>query len=173
MRVLGIAAAGLLAGLVALPAQAERTDLLAQFRGWVVEGVTSDDDSYSCRAIVSFPGNSFSIRPLPDTSVRLQFYSEEWEFGEGDSADLQVQIDGLAPRTFSGATLLQNSVFVDLFDLKDSEAVVNEVSRGLNLHLRTAAGVDVRTYSLAGSSAAIKYLRNCEEGDVPDRNPFN
>lgn len=173
MKHLGFGAVGLLAGLAAAPAQAERTDLLFQFRGWVVEGITSDDDSYSCLAKVSALGNSFSIKRLADTSVRLQFYSEEWEFGEGDSANLQVQIDRLPLRTFSGATLLQNSVFVDMLDLTDAEALVSEVARGSVLFLRTAEGTDVRTYSLSGSAAAIKYLVNCDQAIIPDRNPFN
>ena len=173
MKHLRIAAVGLLAGLAAAPAQAERTDLLFQFRGWVVEGVTSDDNSYSCLAKVSVLANSFSIRRLPDTSIRLQFQSEEWEFGEGDSANLEVQIDRLAPWNFSGATLLQNSVFVDMLDLTDAEALVSEVARGSVLFLRTAEGTDVRTYSLSGSSAAIKYLVNCDKAVIPDRNPFN
>lgn len=173
MKLLEIGAVGLLAGLTAAPAWAERTDLLFQFRNWVVEGVTSDEDSYSCQAKVSVPGNSFSIRPFPDKSVRLQFYSEEWEFGEGDVANLQVQIDRHSLRTFSGATLLQNSVFIDLLDLKESEAFVNEVARGSALFLRTAEGTDVRTYSLSGSAATIKYLVNCDKAIIPDRNPFN
>ena len=173
MKHLGIGAVGLLAGLAAAPALAERTDLLFQIRSWVVEGVTSDDNSYACLAKVQLLGDSFSIRPFPDNSVRLQFYSDQWEFGEGDSANLQVQIDRLTPRTFSDATLLQNSVFVDLLDLTDSAAFVNEVARGSVLYLRTAQGNDVRTYSLAGSSAAIKYLVNCDKAVIPDRNPFN
>jgi hypothetical protein len=67
MKLFGLGVFGLLAGLTTGPALAERNDILFQARNWTVEGVTTDDGSYFCQAVVRSPGNSFSIRPLADT----------------------------------------------------------------------------------------------------------
>ena len=173
MKLSGIGVVALLLGLAAGPAAAERTEVLFQLRNWVVEGVTADDDSYACYAKVAVPGDSFSIRRLPDQTIRLEFFSEEWYFGEGETASLEVEIVDRSPWTFTGATLLQNSVFVDLSDLDDGATLVSQVARGNTLILRTADGTDVRTYSLSGSSEAIRNLVNCSQMPVRDRNPFN
>ncbi|MEO8241975.1 MAG: hypothetical protein ABI832_06650 [bacterium] len=169
----GIVAVGLYLGLAVAPATAERTQVLFEFKNWVVEGVTTDDNSYLCRATVSVPGDSFSIRPLKDKTVRLEFFSDEWDFGEGETASLVVAIDHGAPSTFAGATLLKSSVFVDLSGPDASNTFVHQVARGKMLHLRTASGTDVRTYSLSGSAQAILNLGKCDQTVIPDRNPFN
>lgn len=173
MKLFGIGALGLSAGLAIGPALADRTDILFQAGNWTVEGVTTQDGGYFCQATVRGPDDSFSIRPLPDTTVRLQFYSEDWEFGEGAVARVQVQIDRKPVRTFAGATLLQNSVFVDLQDIGASEDFALEIARGMAVFLRTQTGTDVRTYSLAGSAAAMRFLASCDATAIPDRNPFD
>lgn len=173
MKPLRIGIVGLLLASAGVPALAERIQVLFQLRNWVVEGVTSDDGSYSCHAKVALLGDSFSIKLLADRTTRLEFYSEEWDFGEGDTAVIEVEVDALAPRTFSGATLLQSSVFVDLPDPADSAKLMEQVARGGNLHLRAADGTAVRTYSLSGSRSAISNLDKCDQRIVPDRNPFN
>lgn len=126
-------------------------------------------------AEVNAPGESFSIWTFPDGAVQLQFYSTAWSFGEGDTADLEVQIDRRSPWKLTAAELYQNSV---LFTLPDDQAGVNfivEVARGNRLYLRSADGSDVQNYSLAGSRASIDALVEC--GDVianhTPGNPFN
>lgn len=173
MKPLGIVAICLFLGFTAAPASAERTQVLFESKDWVIEGVTSDDNSYVCHAKVSVPGDSFSIRPLQDKTVRLEFSSEEWDFGEGETASLVVQIDHGSPWTFTGATLLHRSVFVDLFNPDESKSFVHEVAKGKLLYLRSASGTDVRNYSLTGSSDAIDNLGKCDEAIIPNRNPFN
>lgn len=172
MRLAGyfVGAAALLATLPALAQQSER---LYAHKAWTVDGITFDDGSIACLAEVSDPGESFSIWIFPDRSIRLQFYSEDWDFGEGDTADLEVEVDNRSPWTLTAANLLQNSV---LFDLPDEDASVNfvvEVARGNTLYLRTAAQEDVRSYSLAGSSASIDALITCGNAITADGNPFN
>ena len=169
----GIGVLGLLAGIAVVPAWAERTEVLYEFRSWVVEGVTTDDNTFACNARVSLLGDSFSLRPLLDKAVRLEFYSDEWEFGEGDAADIQVQVDSRTPRDFSDATLLQSSVYVDLRDPEEGASFLKEIAGGTKLYLRSADGTDVRNYSLFGSSAAIEHLVDCSKAPVRDRNPFN
>ena len=61
---------------------ADRTDTLFRNKAWEVQGVTFDDGSYACLAEVSDPGESFTIWIFQDASIRLQFYSEDWDFGD-------------------------------------------------------------------------------------------
>lgn len=172
MRLLQAGSIGLLAAVVAAPALADQTEVLYQHKAWIVQGVTFDDGSYACLAEVSDPGESFSIWTFPDRTIRLQFYSEEWDFGEGDTANMEVEIDRRSPWTLTGANLLQNSVLFDLPDLDESVNFVVEVAKGSTLYLRTEEGSDVRNYSLSGSSASIQYLVDCGNAIAGDSNPF-
>jgi len=146
---------------VAGAAWAQQSEILFSHKHWQVEIVGWDDGSVGCVAQVSAPGESFSLWTYPDGAVQLQFFSSTWQFGEGQFADLQVQVDGRAPWNLTGAELYQNSV---LFYLPDDTAGVDfivEVARGNRLYLRDADGVDVKDYSLAGSSASINALIEC------------
>jgi hypothetical protein len=168
-------AAGLVCALAASGAAAQQSEVLFSHKHWEVSVVGWDDGSVGCVAEVKAPGESFSIWTFPDGAVQLQFYSTAWQFGEGQTADLGVQIDRRAPWSLTGAELYQNSV---LFYLPDSNAGVNfisEVARGNRLYLRSDDGSDVQNYSLSGSSASIGALVDC--GDVITKrtpgNPFN
>lgn len=170
---LGIAAAALAAFTGA--ASAQQSEVLFSYKHWQVSVVGWDDGSTGCVAEVSDPTESFSIWTYQDGSVQLQFYSTTWQFGEGQTADLEVQIDRRSPWSLTGAELYQNSV---LFYLPDSQAGVNfigEVARGNRLYLRSADGSDVQNYSLAGSSASINALIDCGNviQDATPGNPFN
>ena len=156
-------------------AGAQSSEVLFSHKHWQVEIVGWDDGSVGCVAQVSAPGESFSIWTYPDGGVQLQFYSTAWQFGEGDTADLQVQIDSRAPWNMTEAELYQNSV---LFNLPDSDAGINfivEIARGNRLFLRSNDGADVQNYSLSGSRASIDALVECGNGigrQTPG-NPFN
>lgn len=153
-------AAALFAALVG-QASAQESEILFSHKHWQVEIVGWEDGSVGCVAQVSAPGESFSLWTYPDGTVQLQFYSTAWQFGEGEFADLQVQIDSRAPWNLTGAELYQNSA---LFYLPDSNAGVNfivEVAQGNRLYLRSADGSDVQNYSLAGSRASIDALLEC------------
>lgn len=169
-----IVVAGLIAA-AAGAADAQQSEVLFSHKHWEVSIVGWDDGSVGCVAEVKAPGESFSIWTFPDGAVQLQFYSTAWEFGEGQTADLGVQIDRRAPWNLTGAELYQNSV---LFYLPNSNAggdFIAEVARGNRLYLRDKDGADVQNYSLAGSSASISALVDC--GDVITKktpgNPFN
>ncbi|CAN1546827.1 hypothetical protein MCELHM10_02001 [Paracoccaceae bacterium] len=167
---------GLAAALIAVTAGmalAQESEVLFAHKHWQVEIVGWDDGSVGCVAEVSAPGESFSIWTFPDGAVQLQFYSTAWSFGEGDTADLEVQIDRRGPWSLTAAELYQNSV---LFYLPDSNAgvnFINEVARGNRLYLRDADGSDVQNYSLAGSSASIDALIDCGGVIQSPGNPFN
>ncbi|MBI1171786.1 hypothetical protein GC209_10305 [bacterium] len=160
-------------GAAAAPALADRTDVLYQYKSWQVEGVTFDDGTFACLAEVSDPGESFSIWTFPDKSIRLQFYSQDWDFGESGNADLEVEIDHRSPWSMTNASLTQNSVLFDLPDQKESVNFIVEVARGSTLHLRSSDGTPVKDYSLAGSSASINYLIDCGTAISGSKNPFN
>jgi hypothetical protein len=168
--------AGVLAvavGVVAGTAIAQESETVFAYKHWEVQIVGWEDGSLACSAQVAAPGETFSIWTYPDGAVQLQFFSTAWDFGEGDKADLQVQIDRREPWNLREADLYQNSV---LFVLPGSEAGLNfilEVARGNRLYLRSDDGSDVQNYSLAGSSASIDALVDCGTTIGRPSNPFN
>ena len=163
-------AAGL--GLLAAPALADRTDTLFQYKAWRVQGVSFDDGTYACLAEVSDPGESFTIWIFEDAAIRLQFYSEDWEFGDGQTGDLQVEIDRRSPWSLTAANLYKQSVLFDLPAQDNAGDLVVEVARGNTLHLRSADGTPVKDYSLSGSSASISKLIDCADAITKSSNPF-
>ena len=172
-------AGGVLAGLavagLAVPARAETTSqTLFSHKHWQVELVSYDDGTFACLAEVDAGTDSLTLWTYGDNSVRLQFYSVDWDFGDtGDTADLSVEIDRRGAWSLTEADLYQNSV---LFNLPDSDQSVNfivEVANGSTLHLRTDTGEGVKDYSLAGSSASISALIACNETLAGGSNPFN
>lgn len=170
------AALAIAMGCVAMPAFAEvRSEMLYQNKHWQVEVVGYDDGTFACKAAVDGGSDSFNIWVYQDKSVSLQFYSTSWNFGEGQTANLQVQVGNRSPWSLTGAELKQNSV---LFNLPDSDQGVNflvEVAQGNRLYLRTEAGEPVIDYSLAGSNASINALVQCSDAlsSDSDQNPFN
>ncbi|WP_225029454.1 hypothetical protein [Xinfangfangia pollutisoli] len=155
-----IAAATLAAST--LPALAgPQSEVLFQHKHWKVELVAWDDGVVGCMAQVEAPGESLSIWTFQDESVQLQFYSTAWNFGEGQTADLVVQVDRKPSWNLNAAELYQNSV---LFNLPNSDAGVEfimEIARGNRLFLRSADGAEVQDYSLSGSKASIDALIEC------------
>jgi hypothetical protein len=161
--------------LAALPAAAQQSEVLFTAKQWQVELVAWDDGVLGCMASVTLPGEQFSIWTFQDESVQLQFFSTGWSFGEGDTADLQVQVDRREPWNLTEAELYLNSV---LFTLPDSDAGVEflvEIAKGNRLFLRADDGSDVQNYSLAGSQASINALIDCGNvlSDDGRGNPFN
>lgn len=148
------------------------SETVYQLKSWEVLFVTYDDQSNACLAQVSDGSDSFAIIADPSAAIRLQFYSDSWDFGEGDTADLEVEIDNRSPWSLSNAELYKHSV---LFDIPDSDAgvkFVTEVMRGNALHLRNDQGEDVVNYSLAGSSASIGAMIDCVDRLGQSKNPF-
>jgi fatty-acyl-CoA synthase len=131
-------------------ADAQQSEVLFSHKHWEVSIVGWDDGSVGCVAEVKAPGESFSIWTFPDGAVQLQFYSTAWSFGEGQTADLGVQIDRRAPWNLTGAELYQNSV---LFYLPDEQGRGEFHHRGRPWQPAVSArqrGSDVQNYSLAG-----------------------
>lgn len=159
-----------------LPALADtQSQVIFQHKHWEVDAVALDDGSYACLAKVDAISDSFTIWVFQDKSVRLQFYSTAWDFGENDTANLQVKVGRRSPWNLTGADLYKQSI---LFNLPDSDQGVNfllEVAQGDRLYLRTEQGEPVVDYSLAGSSASIQALIECSDalhGGGNSKNPF-
>lgn len=162
-----------LIGAIAGSAGAQTSETVFSHKHWEVQVVGWEDGSVACVAQVTAPGETFPVWTYPDGGVQLQFYSTAWEFGEGETADLQVQIDSRAPWNLTGAELYKNSV---LFFLPDSSSGVDfivEVARGNRLYLRSDDGSDVQNYSLSGSRASIDALVECGNAIGRAPNPFN
>ena len=168
-------AAGLVLGGAAGAAVAETTSqTLFSHKHWEVELVSYDDGSSACLAEVDAGTDSFTLWTYGDSSVRLQFYSVDWDFGDtGDTADLSVEIDRRGAWSLTEAELYQNSVLFNLPDSDKSVDFIVEVANGTTLHLRSATGEGVMDYSLAGSSASIAALIDCNETLAGGTNPFN
>lgn len=166
-------AAGLLS-LVPFAAQAEaQSEVIYSLRAWEVRAVTFDDGTASCVAQVSDGSDSFSVWGNGDKSIRLQFYSDAWDFGEGDTADLEVEIDRRGEWSLTNAELYLQSVLFDIPDSDDGVSFLTEVMQGNSLYLRNADGEDVVSYSLSGSSASIRALVDCMDQLGRSSNPFN
>lgn len=138
-------------------------ETLFQHKNWMVAVNSFDDGSVACQAAVDEGSESFTIWVFQDQSVRLQFYSTDWNFTEGDTADLQVEVDRRGEWSLSNANLTGNSA---LFDLPDSDKGVKflvEVAEGRTAHLRDENGDDVRDYPLAGSKASMTALIECAD----------
>lgn len=156
-----------------LPAAAQQSEVLFQHKHWRVELVAWDDGVLGCQATVGTEDESFSLWTFQDSTVQMQFYSKAWDFGEGDSADLQVQIDRKPQWNLTEAELYRNSV---LFTLPDSDAGVEfivEVAKGNRLFLRTKDGGAVQDYSLSGSRASIDALIECGNVITQEQKPSN
>lgn len=151
-----------------------QSETVFQRGAWEVQAVAFDDGTTSCVAQVTDPTDSFSIWADKDSTVKLQFYSESWDFGEGTSADLEVQIDRRAPWNMTNAELYKQSVLFTLPVGDESTNFVLEVMRGKRLYLRNDSGDDVIDYTLAGSSASIQALIDCVGAlGGGSKNPFN
>ena len=133
-------------------------------KAWAVKYVQFDDGTTSCLAEVSEGEESFTIWADADNLVKLQFYSAEWDFGEGDTASLEVEIDNRSPWNLTDAELYLQSVLFDLPDSDIGTKFLLEVVKGSTLYLRDADGNDVRSYTLAGSSASVQALIDCVGG---------
>jgi hypothetical protein len=142
---------------------AQTTQTVFSHKHWQVEIVQFDDGSYACEAKVSTGDESFSMWAFQDGTVRLQFYSVDWDFSGGGSADLELQIDRRKEWNLTNAELYQNSVLFDIPGTNDALRFVNEVAQGNRLFLRDDAGQGVRDYSLAGSKASITALVDCSD----------
>ncbi len=144
------------------PLQAETTsEMLFKHKHWEVEIVGFDDGTVACLAEVDATSESFTLWVYPDQSVKLQFYSTSWDFGEGDTADLDVKVDRRASWDLTNAELYKNSI---LFNLPDSDAGVRfltEIAQGQRLYLRSADQSPVQDYSLSGSRASMDALIEC------------
>jgi hypothetical protein len=169
---------GFVVGLACLagPSLADPTsETLFKHKNWEVELVTFDDGTTACLAEVDATTDSFTVWLYQDATFKLQFYSQEWDFGDpGDRADLQLRVDRRGPWNLTQAELYKSSV---LFTLPDNDTGVRflvEVAQGRDLLLATAAGEGVKSYSLAGSSASMRAMLECGDAITGNNsNPFN
>jgi hypothetical protein len=166
-----------LAAVVSLsqPVLAEaQSEVLFQHKHWEVEIVGFDDGTFACLAEVDAQTDSFTLWLYADYTVKLQFYSTSWDFGDGDTADLQVKIGNRAPWNLNEADLYQNSILFTLPEGDQSVRFLTEIAQGSRLYLGTSAGEPVMEYSLAGSNASMAALGECGEAlRQADGNPFN
>lgn len=173
-RLLGLIFTSALGVGMSLPALAEtQSETVFQYKHWKVEIVGWDDGTFACLAEVDAPNENFSIWAYQDNSVKLQFYSSSWDFGDnGDTANLKLRIDRRSPWTLTAADLYKNSVLFNLPDSNEGVKFLVEVAGGSRLFLNAEDGSSVQDYSLAGSSASMRALGECSDAIKKSSNPF-
>lgn len=139
------------------------SETLFKSKNWEVELVSFDDGTLACLAEVDATVESFTVWVYPDQSARLQFYSTSWDYGEGDTANLDVKIDRRKSWQLTNAELYKNSVLFNLPDSNDGVRFLTEVAQGQRLFLRTEDGSPVQDYSLQGSRASMDALIVCAD----------
>ncbi|GEM_PF-1237038 len=156
-------------------AQDTESSVIFTRKHWEVRVVEFGDGTLACVAEVDHRGGSFLIWVAPGSDARLQFYSDDWQF-DNETADIQLQIDRRGVWDLTNAELDQNSVFFTMNDDDTSVRFLREVMRGNILKLSSSSGREITRYSLAGSSASILALVDCNDAlaDLDgDDNPFN
>jgi hypothetical protein len=162
------------AGAIPAVTLAQTSEVLFSHKHWQVSWVQFEDGSQACLAQVADGSESFSIWADAEQSIQLQFYADYWDFGEGTSADLEVEIDRRGSWSMTNAELYLQSVLFTIPDSDDGVNFLTEVMRGNTLHLRNGKGEAVLDYSLAGSSASIDALISCVDAlSSNPSNPFN
>jgi len=172
MKQARLAIAAILAACITLPAAAYESRVVFQHKNWQVKFVAWDDGSSACTASVGPDNESFSIWTFQDRTLKLQFFSTSWEFGEGEFADLKVRVDRKAPWDLTDAELYKNSVLFTLPDSDDAVRFLMEIADGNRLQLSNSDGSPVTEYSLAGSRASMSAMVDCADGISSTRNPF-
>ncbi|MCU0801835.1 MAG: hypothetical protein MUD11_08665 [Rhodobacteraceae bacterium] len=142
-------------------ASAQDSEIVFQRGAWLVEIVRFDDGELACSARVTEREDTFAIWVFQDGYTQLQLYSPDWQFGE-TSANLVVQIDRRAEWTLNNAQLTQNSVLFNLTDEDDAVDLLVEIARGNTFKVRNEQGQAVIDFTLAGSSASMQTLGDCE-----------
>lgn len=173
---LAVLLAGALIGTLAPTgaAWAAESRTLFSHKRWEVRVVAFDDAKLKCVAQVNTNSSSFAIWADGQAPARLQFYSQDWNLGQG-SADVIVRIDRRPKWDLTNANLNKQSVLFDLPNDSAGRRFINEVRRGGVIRLGNARGNEVGRWSLSGSSAAVGALSDCVDllqGDQDD-NPFN
>ncbi len=159
--------------IVATNARAEsQSQTIFQQGGWDVQVVSFDDGTQTCVANVYVGTDSFSVWADQGGALKLQFHSQAWDFGEGDTANLEVEVDRRSPWSMTNAELYQQSVLFDIPDSAEGVRLLREVMNGRTLFLRNESGEAVQDYPLSGSSASIQTLIDCVGQIGRSTNPF-
>lgn len=164
-----ISAAILAAGSALAETQSQ---VVYSHKAWQVQVVAFDDGTMSCLAEVSDGARSFTLWAGANELIQLQFYDESWDLGEGQTANLKVEVDSRGVWDLTNAELHKQSVFFDIPDSGDGVSFMNEVMGGNMLYLSSETGEGVANYSLAGSRASIGALIECVAALKTDSNPF-
>lgn len=163
-------------GLLAAPGWADPSSrVVFSYKHWTVSVVSFDDGTLSCAAEVAETNDNFTLWGHRDGTVQMQFYSAGWDL-DGTAIDIQVEIDRRGSWNLRGAETFKQSILFVIADSREGVKFLGEVMRGNVLHLRTAAGRGVQSYSLSGSSASIRKLIDCmdylQQNSAPSANPF-
>jgi len=149
----------------AVPANAEtRSETVFSKLNWVSKRVEFDSGAIGCVADGASTDNSVyvSLWRFKD-KYNLQFYSESWDFGEGNSADITIQIDSKPVWNLVNSDLHKNSIIFYLpTENKNSNVFISEIKGGTNLVLNGDGLIGNRIFALNGASDAIRYIELCK-----------
>ena len=153
----------LASGFVSPAAFGHSTDkVLFTSKDWQVRAVYWDDGTSACVAEVAYTNDTFSVWTDKTHPIRLQFFSNQWQFGEADSyVDLQLQIDDHQGWNLHHADRYKNSILFDLPEGDTGTQFLHEVANGSTLRLLNNNGQEMESYSLSGANSSIDALVNC------------
>lgn len=137
--------------------------LLSTYGAWTVKAVKYDDGTRSCVADIDNSPKSFAIYAFVDAKItlRIQFYDNTWDFGEGTGTNMTVTIDSLGPWNLTNVELYKQSALFYLPDEGSSSSFLSDVKRGNVLYMNSENGKLAAQYSLTGSAASIGALMDC------------
>ncbi|MDE1987980.1 MAG: hypothetical protein KGJ28_15685 [Alphaproteobacteria bacterium] len=159
--------AALMGCAAAMPAFADSTSTVYYSnQNWEVRTVTWSDQTQACTAEVVYDTSTsektFSVWKDKHNPTRLQFYSNDWSFGDKDTfADVGVPIDSNQAWSMHNADFYKNSVLFDLPASDASTQFLQDVSSGQMLNLNDEHGKLVESYSLNGAQPALAKLDEC------------
>ena len=138
--------------------------LLGRFAAWEVRQVQRPGVPPVCMARSGGDARFVALyAPAPDR-LRMQFYAEAWDFGEGGRVALSLRVDGGAPWAFGDARAFRQSVTFDLPQTKAGSAFLRAIMGGGTLRVADGQGRQVGRYGLGGSAAAVVALADCVRG---------
>jgi len=151
MNLKSIIAAAALA-LTATTATAEtQVHKLHSYKHWIVEF-----NQRNASAWCSASNGNFILNADNAGNYEIQIFVPGADFGD-HRAPFSVAIDNLAMWTQKTAQYYKQSIFTGGIKTE----ILVEMARGQRIHTFNSKGQHVSTYSLAGSTAAIKALADC------------
>jgi hypothetical protein len=144
-----------------------KSDLLFSERAWEVRRVVEDGGQPFCMAQAWTGGDSLSLLAADPKLLRMQVFSDRWDFGKGRAAETFMRVDNNRPWTLGQPVLNRQSLLFDFPPTPGGVAMLTQMMAGREVALLDTKGAAIRSFPLAGSAGAVKALAACVRGLNP------